>query len=93
MLGILYIVFCCCTGFVGKIMGIVGLVLSSKAHVIYEANPNAYTLSSYNNLKGGKVCSIIGLCLSSLALIYFIIYAILVGSVIGMLGPILESQY
>jgi hypothetical protein len=47
-------------------------------------NPSAYTTSSYNNLKAGRVCAIIGTILSSLYFIVIIIYLIAVGSLISM---------
>lgn len=79
-LGILSIVLCICAGIVGLICGIIALVLANKAMTMYKANPNNYTLSSFNNLKGGKVCAIIGTVLSSLYFIYYVIILIFVGA-------------
>ena len=69
VLGIISIALCWCYGVVALTCGIIALVLSNKALVLYKANPNAYTPSSYNNLKAGRVCAIIGLCLSALMVI------------------------
>lgn len=73
VLGILSIVFCCCYGFIGIILGIVAIVLAGKGKELYNANPSAYTEGSLKNLNAGKICAIIGLSLSALALIYYII--------------------
>lgn len=66
VLGILSIVSCLCYGFFGLIFSIISLVLAYKDNALYLANPQKYTLISYNNMKAGRVCAIIGLSLSSL---------------------------
>ena len=76
VLGILSIVFCFCYGFIGMILGIIALILASKGNALYTANPNAYSVASFNNLKAGKICGIIGLVLSSLYLIVIVLYQI-----------------
>jgi hypothetical protein len=69
VLGILSIVTCWTNGFVGIILGIIALALSGKGQSAYRSNPGMYTVASYNNLKSGKVCAIIGLSLSGLFLL------------------------
>jgi len=61
-----------------------GLSLAGKDLQRYKMNPGAYTTSSYNNLKAGRVCAIIGTILSSLYFIIIIIYLMVVGSMISM---------
>ena len=80
VLGILSICFCWCYGIVSIIVGIVALVLASAAEKEYQANPNRYSIASYKNLKAGKTCAIIGLCLSGLAILCLIAYILIVGS-------------
>jgi hypothetical protein len=80
VLGIISIALCWCYGIVALTCGIIALVLSNKAVQLYKANPNMYTLSSYNNLKAGRVCAIIGLCLSALMLIYVIVVFAFIGA-------------
>lgn len=80
VLGIISIALCWCYGVVSLTCGIIALVLANKAMQLYKANPNTYTLSSYNNLKAGRVCAIIGLCLSALMLVYVIIVFAFVGA-------------
>jgi M penetrans paralogue family 26 len=80
VLGILSIVFCFCYGIIGLILGIVALALSGKAHVIYNANPDGFSKASFNNLKAGKVCAIIGTILSALTVVYVIVVLAVVGS-------------
>lgn len=70
-LGILSVVsLCCCAGFVAPILSIIALAMFPKAKRLYAQNPQAYSLSSYNNLKAGQICAIIGLVLAVLFLIY-----------------------
>ena len=71
VLGILSIIFSCWYfSVIGIILGIVTLVLARKDLILYYTNRSLYTLSSYNNLKAGRVCAIIGLVV---AVIFFII--------------------
>lgn len=84
VLGILSIVLCFCYGIIGLILGIIALSLAGKDMRLYNANPQAYTQSSYNNLKAGRVCAIIGTVLSSLYFIIIVLYIIFVGSLISM---------
>lgn len=83
VLGIISIVGCFCYGIVGLILGIIALVLSGKAKKLYEANPTMYTEASYKNMKAGRICGIIGLCLSACYVIFFIIYIAIIGSVLS----------
>jgi amino acid transporter len=64
VLGIVSILFC-------FICGIVGLAISGKDRRLYEQNPEMYTSSSYDMLKAGRICSIIGLCLWGVVLIFY----------------------
>ncbi len=80
VLGILSIVLCFCYGIIGITLGIIAVVLASKGKALYEANPGAYTLASFNNLKAGRICGIIGLILSSLYIIFIIIYIVILGA-------------
>jgi hypothetical protein len=79
VLGILSIVGCFCYTLPGLIMGIIALVLAKKGNDIYKTNPNSYTISSYNNLKAGKVCAIIGKIISALSFLIFIVFVLIYG--------------
>lgn len=80
VLGILSIVTCCCFyGLIGLVLGIVALILSRKDKQNYLANMSYYTISSYKNLNAGRVCAIIGLILSAIALLFCILFAIFFG--------------
>lgn len=85
VLGILSIVFCWCYGLIGIILGIIALYLSGKDRRLYDANPAAYSLSSFNNLKAGRICGIIGLALSSLYILFIIIYFVFIGAMFSSL--------
>ena len=82
ILGIVSIVGCFCYGLVGFICGIIALVLASKDNARYIASPQLFTPASYSNLKGGRVCAIIGIILSSL---YIILVIVIIGA-IGIAG-------
>lgn len=81
VLGIISIPTCFCAGIVGLACGIIAVILGSKAIKLYKTNPGVYNPSSYNNASAGKICGIIGTVLSSLYLIYVILYFIIVGTV------------
>lgn len=76
---------CFCAGLVGLICGIIALVMAKKGTAAYTANPGAYTPASYNNLKAGKICAIIGLSLSALILIIYVIYFVIIGAAFSAL--------
>lgn len=86
VLGIVSIVGCFCYSIVGLICSIIALVLASKDMAMYKTSPMKYTPGSYNNLKGGKVCAIIGLSMSILYLIIIIIAIAMLG-VEGLTHP------
>lgn len=66
VLGILSIVVC-------FICGIVALVISNKDVSLYKANPELYSEGSYNNIKAGRICAIIGIVLQAAAIVFYII--------------------
>jgi len=67
VLGILSIVVC-------FICGIIALAISNKDLNMYRANPELYSVSSYNNIKAGRICAIIGICLQVLGLLVYIAF-------------------
>ena len=71
ILGIFSILTCCCYGIISIILGVVGLVLANKDTKLYAENPSQYT--NYNNLKIGKILSIIGIVLGAIYLIYVVV--------------------
>ncbi len=66
VLGILSIVVC-------FICGIIALAISSKDINMYKNNPELYSAASYNNIKAGRICAIIGIALQALGIIFYII--------------------
>ena len=86
VLGILSIVFFLCyicIGIIGLTLGIIALVMAKKASAIYLESPDQYTSASYDNMKAGKICAIIGICLSSIWLVVGIIYIIFILVIAG----------
>jgi hypothetical protein len=76
VLGICSIVFGCF--FVGLVLGILGIVLSSKGRKMYKDNPELY--EGYGALNAGFILSIIGTALSTLYTLYWIIWVLILGS-------------
>jgi hypothetical protein len=74
IMGILSIVICG----LGVVLGIIGLVMANKDMALYRNNPGFYSEASYNNTKTGRVCSIIGIILSSLAVLFYIIWIVVI---------------
>ena len=58
--------------FVGLILGIIGIVLSGKGRKMYKEDPNLY--DGYGQLNAGFITSIIGLSISVIYIIYYIIF-------------------
>lgn len=77
VLGICSIVFGCVV-IVGLALGIIGIVLSSKGRKLYKENPTGY--EGYGQLNAGFIMSIIGTSLGALALVYWIIWGLILGS-------------
>ena len=75
VLGICSIVFGCFL--VGVILGIIGIVLSSKGRKIYKENPAAY--DGYGMLNAGFIMSIIGTILGGLYVVYWLIVVAILG--------------
>ena len=73
-LGIISICTCFMYGFISLACGIIGLVLAKKSIKLFEMNPDLYDESSYNTIKAGKTCSIIGISLSAAVLLIFILF-------------------
>ena len=61
---------CCCLGFPGIIFGVIGLNNSKKAMALYEENPEQFF--GNGNANTGKITSIIGIIIGSLAILQLI---------------------
>lgn len=68
VLGILSLVF---IGLIGLILAIIAVSKAKDCKHAYSLDPGAYTLSSYKNMNGGRICAIISM--SILAELIFII--------------------
>jgi len=80
-LGILSIVFSIWyISFIGVILSIVALVLSGKDKALYLHDPSKYTLSSFNDLKAGRICATIGLTVAIIftVIIILVVFGILI---------------
>jgi uncharacterized protein YacL len=83
VLGIISIALCWCYGIVSLILGIISIVMASKAEQLYKESPETYSEGSVKNLKAGKICAIIGLSLSAVYLIFIVIYLLFIGTLIS----------
>ncbi|MCR9173962.1 MAG: CCC motif membrane protein [bacterium] len=72
VLGILSIIGCFFAGIPGVILGIIALILHQKDRQLYESDKSFYAVS-WKTANGGKVCAIIGLSLSALYALIFIL--------------------
>lgn len=82
VLGILSIVGCFCYGIVGLVCGIIALVLAKKDIVAYRTTPEQFTISSYNNLKAGRICAIIGTIMAGVVIAIYLFLIVTVGTAI-----------
>lgn len=77
VLGILSIVFSCWYfSIVGVVLSILALILANRDLSLYYSNKSQYTLSSFNNVKAGRICAIIGLAVAIIFFIFFILILI-----------------
>jgi len=76
VIGICSLVFGCL--FVGLILGIIGIAISSSGKRLYLQNPNDY--SGYGALNAGRIMSIIGLILGAIVTLYYIIVVLIIGA-------------
>lgn len=76
VLGILSLVL---MGLIGLILGIIALSKAKECKRLYAENPDAYTLASYKNMNGGRICAIVSLSILS-ALVFIIILAAVLGN-------------
>ncbi|MEJ6777208.1 MAG: CCC motif membrane protein [Crocinitomicaceae bacterium] len=72
VLGIMSIVGCLFYGVVGLICGVIALILHKRNKEVYATNPLKYA-ASWENARAGYVCAIIGVSISALYFIYFMI--------------------
>jgi vacuolar-type H+-ATPase subunit I/STV1 len=55
----------------GLILGLIGLHFSSKSRKVHENNPELYV--DYNYVKAGRILSIIGIIITSLWFLFFVL--------------------
>jgi uncharacterized protein YacL len=60
-------------GIIGLILGIVALVLANKDKKLYTEFPGVYTEASFKNMNAGRICAVIGLILSALYVLFYIV--------------------
>jgi len=72
VLGILSILLCWWhfVSVAGIVLGIVAIMMARKENATYSADPARYTTSSFNNVKTGRICAIIGLTISIIVFVF-----------------------
>jgi hypothetical protein len=80
VLGILSIVASFCYGIFGLVLGIIGLVLANRDRKLYHESPDLYSAASLSQSNAGRICSIIGIIISGLILLFFLFAVLLFGS-------------
>ncbi len=65
VLGILSILVC-------FICGIIALVISGNDKRQYLENPEMYSISSYETLRAGRICALIGICIFGAVILFFV---------------------
>lgn len=81
VLGICSIVIC----LPGFIMGIIGVVLHKKDKQVYETDPLTYE-TSFKTSRAGYICSVVGICLSSFAILFYVVYFIFFFTMMSKFG-------
>ncbi len=82
ILGILSIVITLCCffmwgNFIGIVLGVSALIISQRDVRMYRESPEVFT--DYGNLKTGRITAVIGIILSVIITLYFIISLFYVG--------------
>jgi len=73
VLGIIAIVGCFCWGIPGLVCGIIALTQAPKGKAAYAQNPAIYSAGSLKNLNAGRICAIIGVCLSAITFVTILV--------------------
>lgn len=73
---------CCCGLFaiVSLVLSLIGLIMANKSIRLYRQNPEDYISQSRSNAGVGQVICIVGLVISSILVLFSIVYFALFGS-------------
>jgi hypothetical protein len=82
VLGILSILLCWWhfVSIAGIVLGLIALTMANRETKLYYANQARYTTSSFNNVRTGRTCAVIGLTISIIvfSFVMLLIFGILV---------------
>jgi hypothetical protein len=73
VLGILSLVTCFCYGIFGVILGIIALAISRAEWTTHKANPGQFQNGDVSNMRAGRICCTIGICLGGLYLLIIVV--------------------
>jgi hypothetical protein len=85
-LGISSIAFSFATGIIGIVLGILAIYLYPKPYALYKLAPELYFENSYRNIKVGRTLGIIGLILSSIVFLCFLIIFVIVRGFVNLIS-------
>ncbi len=68
----------------GFILGIIGLSKSKKALALDAENPEVYTGAGM--AKAGKICSIIGIVVGAISIVYWVVWGLILGTAASFAG-------
>jgi hypothetical protein len=80
----LILVFGILSIFVCQLLGIAAWIMANNSLSVYNQNPERYTESSASQVRAGKICGIIGICLMAVVLLLWIVLGISFFSFGGM---------
>ena len=87
VLGIISIAVC----MIGFITGSIALVLAHNDLKSYNKDPDSYDENSYKNITAGKTCAIIGICISVVSILIYLLYFFLILSVFDSFSTIMKN--
>jgi hypothetical protein len=67
--GILSILVC-------QLLGIAAWIMANKSLELYRQNPERYTESSASQVRAGKICGIIGICLIAVFILLWVVLGV-----------------
>ena len=75
VLGILSILLCWWhfVSIAGIVLGFIALVMANRETKLYYSDQSHYTTSSFNNVRTGRTCAIIGLTISIIVFVFVIL--------------------
>ncbi len=88
-LGILSLVLFWLYGLVSLILGIIAWIMGNNERRIYLESPGVYSEASLRNVRTGRTCAIIAVCLATFTILFVIL--LFMGLIVGVGAGIFSS--